>query len=70
MLPKNTAVRPKDKTHEYAEYSGFIFNVEGDESTRGDVIPDGWCEVVWDPMDTDGYYSELFRVENLVICGC
>lgn len=71
MYPEKMAVRVTDESHSLAGLTGFILrNAKADESSDGYPIPDGWVELVFDPMDTNGYHTELFREENIDVCGC
>lgn len=60
------AVRITDD-EEFEGYTAYILNTETD--TNGESIPDGWVEVVFDPMDANGYVTELFREDDLqLVC--
>lgn len=68
MLPEHTPVEITEG--EWDGHVAFVLNVSGAETTRGETIPDGWCEVILDPMETDGYYTELHEEDKLQLLGC
>jgi len=71
MYPTEMAVTIVDDDHDLTGITAFILNNKNDGETRdGTPIPDGWVEVIFDPMDVHGYQTELFREEDLEICGC
>jgi hypothetical protein len=71
MYPNEMAVKITDTDHDLHGITGFILNNPNDGETHdGARIPDGWVEVIFDPMDTHGYQTELFRENNLDVCGC
>lgn len=69
MLPTHTAVKVDDPESEHHGATMFIYKNAGDEDQFGDEIPEGWVEVIYKPSNLV-IERELFRDENLVICGC
>lgn len=69
-LAKHTAVQIDDEDHELNGLSGVVYKTRGETDSLGDRTPRGWCEVIFDPMDTAGYHRELFREADVSVCGC
>lgn len=68
-LPENTTVRVTDEDDDMHGKAVAVYNTAGDTDQSGDTIPDGWVEVVWEP-ELCNLQFELYREENLEICGC
>jgi hypothetical protein len=69
MLPEACSVRITDEDDELHGQVAFIQNQPGDDRMNGETVPDGWYEVVLDPWG-HGYRLELYREENIEVCGC
>jgi len=62
-LSKNTEVKiTSSSENELIGQYGRIYKIEGEESSTGDKIPEGWVEVIFSP-----FKRELFRVSDLKI---
>lgn len=68
MLPEQTPVEITEG--EWDGHTAIVLNVSSTETTSGEPIPDGWCEVILDLLESDGYYTELHREEDLQLVGC
>jgi hypothetical protein len=68
-IPKTTAVTITDSDDENHGETAFVHRLPGETTASGDYVPDGWYELALDPH-THGFGTELYREENVEICGC
>jgi hypothetical protein len=69
MLPEQCAVRIVEPSDEFYGEIAFINTQPQDTTQSGFFVPEGWYEVVLDPF-AGGWKKELYREENLELCGC
>jgi hypothetical protein len=69
MLPIHCSVRITNEDDDLHGQVGFIHTQPGDETIDGVIVPEGWYELALDPWE-NGFSTELYREENIEICGC
>lgn len=73
-IPKGTYVKVTNPESDLHGKTGFVYRSSGDERPPDDdgvdVVPEGWVELTFDPVDMGGFHGELFKVDDVSIEAC
>jgi hypothetical protein len=69
MLPKHCSVRITKTGDDQEGAVAFIMTQPGETTYDGVCVPEEWYEVALDPWG-NGFEKELYRAENIEVCGC